>query len=126
MYALVALWLMPGAIWRPVAGALLISWGIGEGVYAATGNQIPLWVYPFCDALVVAVIFAKRSHWSDLLILPLLGAQWYWYTVPYGREQWTWLYFLTIAQFVVAGPWPNIYRAMNRVSHGPVRALEFR
>lgn len=118
LYAVVALWLMPGAIWRPVAMALLMTWAVGEGSYYITGNQIPLKLYYMGDLIVAGVALMRRSHWSDLAVIPLIAAQWYWYQAPFGREQWMWLYFLTLAQMVACGPWPVLIRANGFYTHG--------
>jgi len=122
IYGVVLAWLMPGAIWRPVALALLITWAAGEGWSYWIGDQVPKTLYRVGDCIVLLTIAAKRGHWSELLIIPLICAQWHFYDQPGGFEQWAWLTWLALAQFAIAGPWPQIGRALSFYSHGPMRA----
>ena len=118
---------LPAVCRNPTALALSLSWLAGELTWMATGNNLPLSVYVMADIGVIAVIYAKSisrvgpkyypsawQHaksfvtdltWSDRFIVGifLLGA-WPTYAVqihPYYR--WWILYYLTVAQFVLAG-----------------------
>lgn len=121
MFAVVALWLAPASLWRPSALALLIQWSVGEAVYQLTGDFIPLPVYMVGDCAVIAVVYLWRSHWSDWLILAVYPVVFWLYTIPETRQQWISLYYLALVQFVLAGPFPQIQRAMALYSHGPMR-----
>lgn len=121
LYSVVLLWLMPGAFWRPVAVSLLLTWGFCEAVYAFTGVHVPRDLYYVCDAIVLFVIATQRSHWSDLLIIPLTVAQWRFYPEPVSRQTWFIMYWLALTQFIIAGPWPVLIKGMRHYSHGSVK-----
>lgn len=121
LYTIVALWLAPGSLWRPVALVLLAQWGIGEAVYVATGDRISLPVYIVGDCAVIAVTYLWRSHWSDWLVVAPIPVAWWLYTIPETRAQWFALYWLALAQFVIAGPWPQVQRIWGQVSHGSIK-----
>lgn len=118
VFAVVALWLAPASLWRPSALALLIQWSVGEAVYQLTGDFIPLPVYVVGDCAVIAAVYLWRSHWSDWLILAVYPVVFWLYTIPETRGQWVALYLLTLVQFVLAGPWPNMARSLPWFSHG--------
>lgn len=122
MYGTVVLWLAPGSLFRPVALALLIQWGAGELIFLTTGDYVPAHAYiPFDMAVIFAVLFL-RSHWSDWLIIAPYPLVWWLYLQPETREQWIALYTIALVQFLIAGPWPNIGRALQSYTHGPLRA----
>lgn len=112
---------------NPTALALSLSWLAGEITWMATGNNLPLSTYIMADIAVITVIFAKSIYragprfypsaqlhlkgfvtdlsWADRFIVAifLLGA-WPAYAIemhPYYR--WWTLYYLTVAQFLLAG-----------------------
>lgn len=123
MYALVALWLAPGSLWRPVAFALLIQWSVGEFVFLQTGDFVPVQFYiPFDIAVIIAVLFL-RSHWSDWLIIAPYPLVWWLYTEPETHSQWMALFWIAAGQFILAGPWPQLQRALGSNSHGPLRPI---
>lgn len=121
IYAVIALWLSPGSLWRPVALALLLQWSVAEGVYLATRDHVSLPVYIVGDCAVVAVVLLWRSHWSDWLVVAPLPLVWCLYVMPETRGQWEALYWIALGQFVVAGPWPKLQGVWGQVSHGPLR-----
>ena len=121
VYTIVALWLAPGSLWRPVALVLLLQWGIGEAVYTVTGDHISLPVYIVGDCAVIAVAFLWRSHWSDWLIISAYPLVWALYVQTETRDQWLCLYWIAVAQMIVAGPWPQIQKIWGQVSHGRLR-----
>lgn len=124
IYSLIVVWLAPGSLWRPVAMALLVTWGLCEAVYAVTGLHAPRDLYFACDAIVMLVVATRRSHWSDLAIIPLIVAQWRWYPEGETRYGWEWLYWLTVIQFLIAGPWPQVQRSLKDYTHGPMRPVK--
>ncbi len=123
MYATVALWLAPGGIWRPVALALLTQWAVGEFIFAGLGEFVPVWAYLPFDLAIIAVVVAMRSHWSDWLVVAPYPAVWWLYAQPVSQAQWEALYWIALAQFIVAGPWPQIMRGRDHYSHGSSKRL---
>lgn len=121
IFGVAALWLAPGSLFRPVALVLLLGWVTAEGWYQATGDKVPMRIYLPFDFVALATIVLSRSHWSDWLIVPLIWWQWWWYGQVEDRQQWIWLYWLSVAQFLIAGPWPQLQRMLFSVSHGPLR-----
>lgn len=126
MFGTVALWLAPGSLWRPVALALLVQWAAAEAFYQITHVRVPLLIYAIGDLAVIAAALLARRHWSDWLIIAAYPLVWFLYLQPETRDQWIALYFLALAQFVLAGPWPQIQRAAGGYSHGPLRPVENR
>lgn len=123
MFAIVLLWLAPGSLWRRSALALLVQWSICEAQYRVTGDRSPMAVYIVGDCAVIAVVVLWRSHWSDWLIVACYPVVWWLYCTPETREQWIALYAIALVQFLIAGPWPNLARALHEFSHGPRRPL---
>lgn len=121
MFGTVALWLVPGSLWRPVALALLAGWFVAEAMFMLTGDRFPLRLYAAGDLAVIATVLLFRSHWSDWLILSPYPLVWWLYTRPETRGEWIALYWIALAQFVAAGPWPQLQRALGSVSHGSLR-----
>ena len=124
MFLTAAVWLVPGSLFRTSALALLLGWMVAEGLYQALG--IRLWgpVYFGLDLLVVGAVVFRRSHWSDwLILLPYL---WLWphYGAPVTRDSWIAAYWLTMAQFIIAGPWPILLRGKGDYSHGSLKSRE--
>ena len=119
MFGLAVLWLAPASLWRPVATALLVQWAAAEAIYQATGDFTPTTVYLIGDFIVVAAVLFRRSHWSDWFIVAPYPVVWWLYGQPETRGQWEALYYIAIGQFVLAGPWPNIIKALGSFSHGP-------
>lgn len=118
LFGTVALWLAPGSFWRPCALALLLQWGISETLYQWSGERMPMGVYLVGDMAVVACVLLARSHWSDWLVIAPYPIVWWLYAMPESREQWITLYWLALAQMLIAGPWPQIQRTLSSVSHG--------
>jgi len=121
MFGVVALWLVPGSLWRPVALALLVGWYVPEVMFAFTNDYLPLSIYVAADIAVIAAVLLFRSHWSDWLILAPYPVVWWFYTLPETRGQWLALYWIAFVQFIVAGPWPQLQRIGGNVSHGSVK-----
>jgi hypothetical protein len=109
------------------AAALVASWLVGEAVWMATGNNLPLSTYFMADIAVITLVYAKTIRrvgarkyptlWLQLkcLVLDLtaydrwvvglflLGA-WPLYVLsiePYYK--WWLLYLIVILQFMIAG-----------------------
>lgn len=118
MFGTVALWLVPGSFWRPIALALLVQWAAAEAYYQLTDVRVPLLIYAVGDLAVIAAALLARSHWSDWLIIAVYPLVWVLYLQDHTRDQWIALYFIALAQFVLAGPWPQIQRALGSFSHG--------
>lgn len=118
---------LPAMFRNPTAAGLVLSWMLGEVTWMMTGNNLPLSVYFMADVAVITIIYAKMiwrvgpktypSAWlhfkcfildltvCDRIIVGifLLGA-WPAYVIeldPYYK--WWLLYWLTVAQFVLAG-----------------------
>jgi hypothetical protein len=124
MWAIVLVVGVPSAWRNPTAGALVLCWVFSEGLWALTGNGLAVAYYAYPDAFVIAVIFAK-PEWCNLgwdrgwllelkcillerspcdrIILLSYPVVWTLYVVgiaPY--YQWWSLYWIAVAQFVVA------------------------
>ena len=110
-----------GGLWRPGSIVLAASWIIGEAVAVQTGNGLPISLYWVLDPLVLYSIWHWRSSLLDWFIMVCFPLQWVTYLWAEGDGQWWLLYWLALAQMVLAGPWPAMQRAMPRVSHGPLR-----
>jgi hypothetical protein len=137
----IIMWLVVGCVgipaaiqWRPrlrlglrnpTALALTISWLVGQAYYLKTGDGLALSEYMKADIAVVAFIIAKgivragRNPWPaitpwDAWILALFffGA-WPVYVSTLGDKYWA-LYFITTAQFLLAGAEPL---ANRRAAH---------
>lgn len=124
IYGAVLCWLMPAAAWRPVAMVLMVTWGIGEAWWYLTGDHVSPRLYRAGDCLVMLIVATKRGHWSELLIIPLIFAQWDIYAEPDSYDRWVRLTVLQLLQFGIAGPWFGWQRGSNHFSHGPLRPAE--
>ena len=113
VYAVAALWLLPTSWWRPVALALLIQWALAEVAYEVWGDFIPLPVYLVGDCAVIVTAWLWRSHWTDWLVIAPYPYVWFLYGTPETRDQWTTLYWIALAQFVMAGPWVQARREVT-------------
>lgn len=120
LYCVVCVWLAPATLWRPVALALLLTWGAAEVAYLSGGHFEPLWLYVPGDLIVIATILHARSHWTDWLILAPYPLIWWLYTEPQSPAQWAALYWIALMQFILAGPWVQAFRALCLFSHGPL------
>jgi len=116
MYAVMALWLAPGSLWRPVALALLLQWAIGEAIYMRAGVHVPVAYYFFTDIAVCVTALLWRSHPSDLWVISVYPVVWFFYTKP---DNWYPLYWIAVIQFIMAGPWPQLQNALSTYTHGP-------
>ena len=119
--AIGACWAALGGLWRPGALALAMSWLIGEAIARATGNGLPILLYRMLDPIVIYIIWRWRSSRLDWFMLVGFAFAWATYTIQDGWLQWWILFWIALAQMVLAGPWPVMQRAMPRVSHGPLR-----
>lgn len=124
MWAVVALIGIPSAWKNPTAAALVISWIVGEVVFLATGNNLPVELYLYPDIFVIAVIFCKRewqacddygSTWHQFLCLTIerspadrcvlffFPIMWAVYVAPIDAySQWWILWSAVILQFLFA------------------------
>lgn len=118
---------IPAAFRNPTAFALATSWAVGQAVWWYTGNNLPLKAYFIADLTVIAIIYAKAiigvgprkyrnlAHqlWCmvteltlfDRVIVALfvLGC-WPLYVLTLDAWlQWWALYWITVAQFLLAG-----------------------
>lgn len=122
IYTIVALWLAPGSLWRPVALALMVQWSVGEAIYAHTGIHVHTDYYRITDRLIIAVVLIWRSHPSDWLVIAPYPIVWFLYTQDHN---WYPLYWIAVFQFVLAGPWPQLQNALSTYTHGPRSAGVF-
>lgn len=120
LFGLALLWLAPASLFRPVALVLLIQWVAAELTYQLTGNFQPTLVYLAGDIAVCVTVLLFRSHWSDWLVVLSYPVVWWAYTLEPSRDQWLLLYWIVLAQFLIAGPWPKFQRIPGRISHGPL------
>jgi hypothetical protein len=122
-YFIVAFWLLPGAMMEafikrlvgPTALVLLMAWGYGEVVAQVTGNTFPTAYYyavDFMCIMLIATWATGRDYWIMCLYVP----EWFEYQNPNRTAGWFACTALTIAQFVIAGPWPALGR--NRTREG--------
>lgn len=127
LYGVVVFWLVPGAIWRPAALALLLSWFAGELAWEELHIYVPLKLYIAADACVIASVLARQRGATDWLILAIFPIEWVCYFTPMPeRQQWFWLYWLVLMQFILAGPWVQVQRAIPWPTHGPRKPIDFR
>ena len=113
---MVALWLIPGAIIADTALVLAVAWGLGEVIAWTTGDKLPIWLYVLTD-LCSIVFICKWATGKDYLILAIYPSQWLAYiALKEPVPLWWCLYWLTMAQFVIAGPW--LCFARNRTFEG--------
>lgn len=122
LIACLVLWAMVGGIWRTGSLALAGAWGVGQAVYIATGDSLPLWAYFGIDPIVAAIIVWRYGSKLDAFILALFAPMWWAYFNETGREQWWILWEISCLQLFLAGPWPQLQRIIFSVSHGPRRA----
>lgn len=114
LYAAVGLWVIPGALSRPVAIPIFLEWAVSEFLYKwVTGDRFPLEVYYPMDCAVIATIYLWRSHWSDWIVPAGYLIAWPLYGVDETRAGWITLYFVFLAQCLIVGPWP--YFAWERL-----------
>lgn len=118
MFGTALLWLAPGSLWRPIALALLVQWGAAEAWFQVTGGYWPTAVYLVGDIAVIVCALLWRSHWSDWLIIAPYPLVWWLYEQPETPGQWQALYWIMLAQMILAGPWPQIQRTLSAYSHG--------
>lgn len=114
--AVMILWVVPAGIWRNSAIVMLAIWLYADFM---PESQVAMPVYAFfwLDCIAIVLIWHWRSSWLDKAIIALFPIEWYAYanvpdTEASGYLQWWVLYWLTLAQFILAGPWP--YFARNR------------
>lgn len=120
--ACLVLWAMAGGVWRKGSAALAASWMIGQAVYIATGNSLPIWAYYITDPIVAGIIIRHYGSKWDASILVLFAPMWWAYFNETGREQWWTLWEISCSQLFLAGPWPQLQRIIFSISHGPRRA----
>lgn len=113
MFGTVALWLLPGSLWRPVALALLVQWAVAEGYYQATHDRFPRLIYIAGDIAVIAAVVFARRHWLDWLAILPYPAVWYLYAQDDTRANWIALYWIALGQFAIAGPWSQARSEMT-------------
>ena len=114
-------WAALGGLWRPGSTALAVAWLIGEAVARGSGNGSPISLYWVLDPLVLYIIWQWRSSlldWSEMACFPFMWAT---YLMAEGWLQWWILFWIALAQMVLAGPWPAMQRMLPLVSHGPLR-----
>lgn len=119
---LLVLWACIGGLWRPSALALVGAWGLGQAVYLATGNSLPIALYWLLDPLCILIIWRTIGTKLDYAILAGFPFCWWAYLSQTGADQWWTLWFVSSAQFFLAGPIPQIQKILFSVSHGPRRA----
>ncbi len=114
-------WALLGGLWRPGSIALAASWMAGQAFYVGTGNALPLALYAVLDPLVLYIIWRHHSSRLDWFIMACFPFQWATYVMVTGAAQWWILWITSLAQMVLAGPWPAMQRMLPLVSHGPLR-----
>lgn len=126
---------------NPTAAALVVSWSVGEMIWLATGNPLPVSYYPFLDIAVLAVIACKppyrrwqpRGAWerlqgiildrspADRAVVLVFPIMWLIYVAPlHPYYAWWSLWLLAIIQFLAAG-WESLskFRRSRAVSDTP-------
>lgn len=102
---------------------LLSAWLVGQIAYWLTRDSAPVEVYIPVDIIAAILIYKYRTNWMDSAILAIYPAMWIaYFTMPELQQWWT-LYWLAIAQFVLAGPWPAFTKITGSQQHGPAREL---
>lgn len=133
---------LPAATRNPTAALLVASWALGQGTWLLTGDNLPLGVYFIADVTVVAGIYAKTivrcgakvyrdlphqlrcmvtdlTVWDRWIVAIFVGGCWPAYILHLDDwAKWHLLYWLTIAQFFIAGgeaviSWREAKRAVH-------------
>ena len=120
--ALLVLWAMAGCVWRKGSIALVGAWIIGQVVFIATGNNLPIGLYWATDLVVLYALMHYHASTFDTAIMVLFVPCWYAYVALSGVEQWWTLWAISCLQLFLAGPFLGIQRILSTVSHGPRRA----
>jgi len=133
---------VPAALRNWTALALVASWALGQGTWMVTGDNLPLKIYFLADLTVIGVILAKEivkvgpkeynGIWHQLrclikdltvqdrwIIAVFVAGCWPLYVISIGAyERWWMLYYITIAQFLLAG-WEALssWRGAKRAVH---------
>jgi hypothetical protein len=118
---------LPSAVRNPVAAALVGNWAIGEFSWMVSGDSLPLTIYFMADIAVIAVICMKATWregcrtypsfreqircfgraltlWDRWLLASYILAAWPIYALTISQWlKWWCLYWLVIAQFLMAG-----------------------
>lgn len=124
-YAVVLCVGVPAMVKNVTAVGLVFAWLAGQLAWLATGDNLPLNTYVLADLAVVALICCKpevrscfpyRNSWHQLCalwiergnwdraILLIFGAMWAVYLLPLSDyHKWWSLWWLALAQFVLAG-----------------------
>lgn len=116
---------MAASPWNVTAAALTASWAIAQGVWLATGDNLPLTVYMMCDIAVLGLIYCKppvrclcpyknkrdqavaiitQKSIGDRVVILIFPVMWAFYIAPISDFlRWWMLYGLAVAQFMAAG-----------------------
>lgn len=115
---------VPASFRNPTAAALVASWAFGQGVWLATGDNLPLRAYVMTDIAVLVVVackplkfrgpytsirrqfrgvFIERSAW-DRIVIAIFPVMWALYVLTVGDKfKWYALWALAIIQILAAG-----------------------
>lgn len=111
----IMLWAVPGILLRMTPAVLVILWLAGEVVVKATGDYTPAWYYIRLDlaAMAVMLLWLRKpspENYRDWAVFLLFPVAWCFYPGPYSEQKWYILWAIMMAQLIISGPWPFIYR----------------
>jgi len=116
---------LPAMLKNWTSVALVLAWGLNEGLWLATGKYLPLQAYIATDFMVLVVIFLKRDaqdsspftglwhqlgacwrerEWGDRVVAAIFPVMWIIYVLAMDDLLKYWiLWGLALGQFVAAG-----------------------
>jgi hypothetical protein len=118
------IWCGMGGLWNRGSLALVASWAIAQVWWLQTGINVPVNLYIAADLTVIgAFVWRRVLSPLDWIVVGLFPAEWYFYRQPDVLQTWWALWGLSLAQMILAGPWPAFQRINGPVSHGPLRRI---
>ncbi len=106
MACLMVFWLVPALACSRTPAMLLATWVVGEIWYQRTGDGMPIGLFVTVDFIAAMLIWANRRgrmDWGVLAIFPILCVV-YASDLSAYDQYWS-LWWLTVIQMILAGPW---------------------
>ncbi len=119
-------WCAAGGLWNRGSIALACEWIAGQIWWYRTGNDVPINLYEALDLFVIVAFLWRAPSALGWCVIAIFPIEWYLYWQPDTTERWRLLWILTLAQMILAGPWPAFQRTFGVVSHGPRKPISFR
>ena len=109
--------------WPWPAFLILCAFVLQEYDARVLGNELNIVFYRICDAFIFAFLWRERGQKAIAAILAIYLTMWIAYTLSDKDAMWWYLYWGTLAQIVLAGPWPEFARIGGKIQHGSFRKL---